>query len=83
VRRWNDVERRKPSASSGVSCVITINEHRQTGGFRVKLDLLQKLSRRQRRVMSRIDKANCSGQSLMIAPPVTTVVAAATAMSSR
>lgn len=35
----------------------------------MKLNLLQKLSRRERRVMNRIDKSNWSGQSPMIAPP--------------
>ena len=35
----------------------------------MKFNLLQKLSRRERRVMNRIDKANWSGQSPMIAPP--------------
>ena len=35
----------------------------------MKLSLQQKLSRRERRVMNRIDKANWSGQSPMIAPP--------------
>lgn len=35
----------------------------------MKLNLLQKLNRRERRVMQRIDKANWSGQSPMIAPP--------------
>ena len=33
------------------------------------LNLQQKLSRRERRVMQRIDRANWSGQSPMIAPP--------------
>ena len=35
----------------------------------MKLNLLQKLSRRERRATQRIDKANWSGQSPMIAPP--------------
>ena len=35
----------------------------------MKLNLLQKLNRRERRVQQRIDKANWSGQSPMIAPP--------------
>ena len=35
----------------------------------MKLNLLQKLNRRERRVMQRIDKANWSGQSPMIVPP--------------
>ena len=35
----------------------------------MKSNLLQKLSRRERRVMNRIDKANWSGQSPMIDPP--------------
>lgn len=35
----------------------------------MKLNLLKKLSRRERRVRNRIDKANWSGQSPMIAPP--------------
>lgn len=35
----------------------------------MKLSVLQKLSRRERRVTNRIDKANWSGQSPMIAPP--------------
>ena len=35
----------------------------------MKLNVLQKLTRRERRVMNRIDKANWSGQSPMIAPP--------------
>ena len=38
----------------------------------MKLNLLQKLSRRERRVMKGLDKANWSGQSPMIAPPATT-----------
>ncbi|MFM9959779.1 MAG: IS1380 family transposase, partial [Planctomycetaceae bacterium] len=35
----------------------------------MKLNLLRRLSRRERRVEQRIDKANWSGQSPMIAPP--------------
>ncbi len=35
----------------------------------MKLNLQRKLSRRERRVMQRIDKADWSGQSPMIAPP--------------
>lgn len=35
----------------------------------MNLCVLQKLSRRERRVMKRIDKANWNGQSPMIAPP--------------
>ena len=35
----------------------------------MKLNLLQKLSRRERRATQRIDKANWSGQTPMIAPP--------------
>lgn len=35
----------------------------------MKLSLLQKLSRRERRATQRIDKANWSGQTPMIAPP--------------
>ena len=35
----------------------------------MKLDLLRRLSRRERRVEQRINKANWSGQSPMIAPP--------------
>ena len=35
----------------------------------MKLNLLRKLNRRERRVAQRIDKANWSGQSPMIAPP--------------
>jgi Transposase DDE domain group 1 len=49
--------------------VLKINLHRATGGFRVKQKVQQKLSRRERRVRHRIDKANWSGQSPMIDPP--------------
>lgn len=40
-----------------------------TRGFRVKNTVRNELSRRERRVMCRIDKANWSGKSPMIVPP--------------